>query len=85
LFIGIERNKNKIDWKNFIASKKLEKNNQFSLPKSSEKYTWFEGDMARTIIVDSKGHIQSPYLFFNDMYFEKYLKNLKTNKSSKLH
>jgi len=55
------------------------------LPKSSEKYTWFEGDMARTIIVDSNGHIQSPYLFFNDMYFEKYLKNLKTNKSSKLH
>lgn len=77
LFIGIERNKSKVDWENFIKSKQLEENSQFSLPKSSEKYAWFEGDMARTIIVNSKGHIQNPYLFFNDMYFEKYLKKFK--------
>jgi len=77
LFLGVERNKNKKDWENFIHTKNLSKSNQFNLPQSSEKYAWFEGDMARTIIVDDKGQIQNPYLFFNDMYFEKYLKKFK--------
>jgi len=77
VFLGIERNKNNADWNNFIETKKLERNSQFNMPKSSENYSWFEGDMARTIIVNDKGNIQNAYLFFNDKYFDKHLKKLK--------
>lgn len=76
LFIGIERNKDQKEWENFIQNKKLIQDKQFNLSKSSDKYAWFEGDMARTIIINNKGNVQNPYLFFNDMYFEKYLKNI---------
>ncbi len=78
LFIGIERNKSNKTWSKFIASKNLPKGNQFNISKSSECYTWFEGDMARTIIINDKGNIQNGYLFFNDKSFEKHLKKLKS-------
>jgi len=38
VFIGIERNKTDKEWKEFISSKKLSKNNQFKLAKDSESY-----------------------------------------------
>ncbi len=78
VFIGIERNKNNADWNNFIKTKNLSKNNQFKILKSSEYYTWFDGDMARTIIINDKGNIQNGYLFFNNKSFEKHLKKLKS-------
>lgn len=77
LFIGIERNKNNEDWQNFVVNKKLVKSKQFNLSNTAENYSWFEGDMARTIIVNSKGIVENSYLFFNDKYFEESLQKLK--------
>ena len=77
LFIGIERNKSNKAWNKFIESRNLSKSNQFNISKSSKCYTLFEGDMARTIIINNQGNIQNGYLFFNDKYFEKHLRKLK--------
>ena len=77
LFIGIERNKNNEDWKKFISSKKLSSNSQFYLSKDSDNYEIFNGDMARAIILDKNGFVKSSFSFFDDKYFEKYLKSLK--------
>jgi peroxiredoxin len=77
LFIGIERNKNQSDWKGFIESKHLAKNKQFNLSKSSENYSWFEGNTARTIIINDQGNVENAYLFFNNKYFENHLKKFK--------
>jgi peroxiredoxin len=76
LFIGIERDKSNEEWIKFIKSKKLSKDNQFMLSKNSESYAYFEGDMARTIIVKSNGNIHNGYLFFNDKNFDEQLKKL---------
>lgn len=76
LFIGIERDKDNKDWVKFIESKNLPKDTQFILPKNSDIYAYFEGDMARTIIVKSDGNVQNGYLFFNDKNFEEQLKKL---------
>jgi len=59
VFIGIERNKTDKEWKEFISSKKLSKNNQFKLAKDSESYGWYEGEMARTIIVNNEGRLKT--------------------------
>jgi len=76
LFIGIERNKSEEDWKKFVAGKKLPKNKQFRISKSSDQYSWFEGDMARTIIVNSKGKVENGYVFFLDSNLNYYLKDI---------
>ncbi len=77
LFIGIERNKSNKDWSKFISSKNLSSNSQFILSKNSDTYSWFSGDMARSIIIKKNGQIKNGYLFFDDKYFDKYLKDLK--------
>ena len=61
----------------FNDTHKLEKNNQFYLPKTSKVYNLFEGDMARTLIINKKGYIQSAYLFFNNSSFNKQLTYFK--------
>ena len=76
LFIGIERNKSEQDWKKFVANKKLAKNKQFRITKNSDQYSWFEGDMARTIIVNSKGEVENGYVFFQDSNLSYYLKSI---------
>ena len=76
LFIGIERDKTNEDWMKFVESKKLLKDNQFILPKNSDAYSYFEGDMARTIIVNNDGNVHNGYLFFDDDNFEYHLKSL---------
>ena len=76
LFIGIERDKSTEDWIKFVESKKLPKETQFILPKNSDTYAYFEGDMERAIIVKSNGNVHNGYLFFNDKNFEEQLKNL---------
>jgi len=76
LFIGIERNKSEQDWKKFVTGKKLAKNKQFRITKNSDQYSWFEGDMARTIIVNSNGKVENGYVFFLDSSFNYYLKNI---------
>ena len=76
VFIGIERNKTDKEWKEFISSKKLSKNNQFKLAKDSESYGWYEGDMARTIIVNNEGKVENGYVFFLDSNLNYYLKNI---------
>jgi hypothetical protein len=76
LFIGIERNKSEQDWKKFVTSKKLAKNKQFRMAKNSDQYSWFEGEMARTIIVNSKGQVENGYMFFLDSKLSYYLKNI---------
>jgi hypothetical protein len=76
LFIGIERNKSEQDWKKFVTSNKLAKNKQFRMAKNSDQYSWFEGEMARTIIVNSKGQVENGYVFFLDSKLNYYLKNI---------
>jgi hypothetical protein len=79
LFIGIERNKNKDDWKKFVEKNKLPKDTQFKLSENSETYSWFEGEMARTIIINDKGNVENGYLFFLENNLNQYLTNLKKN------
>ncbi len=76
-FIGIERSREHEDWKKFIESKKLVAENQFKITKDSECYSWFAGDMARSIIVSKDGTVQNSYLFFTDKYFDMHLEDLK--------
>jgi len=76
VFIGIERNKSNEDWKKFVETKKLPKNTQFKITKNSDNYSWFEGDMARTIIVNNKGNIENGYVFFLDSNLNYYIKNI---------
>ena len=77
LFIGIDRTKDHEEWREFIASKKLTAENQFKITRDSECYSWFEGDMARSILVNKDGKVENPYLFFTDKYFDMYLEDLK--------
>lgn len=76
VFIGIERNKSDKEWKEFVASKKLAREKQFKLAKNSESYSWYEGDMARTIIVNNQGKVENGYVFFLDSNLNYYLKNI---------
>jgi len=77
VFLGIERNLDQNDWNKFLESYKLSKDRQFQLSKSSDTYAWFAGDMERTILVDARGQILNPFLFFNDKYLDMHLKDLK--------
>jgi len=77
VFLGIERNLDQNDWNKFLESNKLSKDRQFQLSKSSDTYAWFAGDMERTILVDARGQILNPFLFFNDKYLDMHLKDLK--------
>ncbi|WKK66995.1 hypothetical protein [Lutimonas zeaxanthinifaciens] len=76
VFVGIERNTSDQEWKEFIASKKLPSETQFLLPKHSESYSWYEGDMERTIIVNQEGKVENGYVFFLDSNLNYYLKNM---------
>lgn len=76
VFIGIERNKSDEEWKEFVTSKKLAREKQFKLSKNSESYSWYEGDMARTIIVNHQGKVENGYVFFLDSNLNYYLKNI---------
>ena len=76
VFVGIERNKSDEEWKEFITSRKLPKEHQFKLPKSSDSYSWYEGDMERTIIVNDQGKVENGYVFFLDSNFNYYLKTI---------
>lgn len=76
VFIGIERNKSDDEWKQFITSKKLPREHQFKIAKNSETYAWYEGDMARTIIVNNEGKVENGYVFFLDSNLNYYLKNI---------
>lgn len=76
-FIGIERTKEHGEWTAFLESKKLSTDSQFKISKDSECYSWFEGDMARSIIVNKDGNVMKSYLFFTDKYFDMHLADLK--------
>lgn len=76
IFIGIERNKTDEEWKEFVTSKKLPKEHQFKLAKNSDSYTWYEGEMARTIIVNDQGKVENGYVFFLDSNLNYYLKTI---------
>jgi hypothetical protein len=76
LFIGIDRTKEPEEWKKFISSKKLAAENQFKITRDSECYSWFEGDMARSIIINKDGKVENSYLFFTDAYFDMHLEDL---------
>ncbi|MGI9531047.1 hypothetical protein [Lutimonas sp.] len=76
VFIGIERNKTDEEWKKFVTSKKLSEQSQFKLAKDSESYAWYEGDMARTIIVNNQGKVENGYVFFLDSNLNYYLKSI---------
>jgi len=76
-FIGIERTKEHEEWTAFLETKKLSAENQFKISKDSECYSWFEGDMARSIIVNKEGNVLNSYLFFTDKYFDMHLADLK--------
>lgn len=76
LFIGVERNKTEEEWKKFVKDKKLKENLQFRIAKDSDNYSWFEGDMSRSIIVNSKGTVENGYVFFMDGNLNYYLKNI---------
>lgn len=76
VFIGIERNKSDKEWKEFVTSKKLPKEYQFKLAKNSDSYSWYEGDMERTIIVNDQGKVENGYVFFLDSNLNYYLKTI---------
>jgi len=76
VFIGIERNKTDEEWKEFVVSKKLPKEHQFKLAKNSDSYSWYEGDMERTIIVNDQGKVENGYVFFLDSNLNYYLKTI---------
>jgi peroxiredoxin len=76
-FIGIERSKEHEEWTSFLETKKLSAENQFKIPKDSECYSWFEGDKARSIIVNKEGNVMNSYLFFTDKYFDMHVADLK--------
>ena len=76
VFIGIERNKTDEEWKEFVSSKKLPAGSQFKLARDSESYDWYEGDMARTIIVNNEGKVENGYVFFLDSNLNYYLKSI---------
>lgn len=76
VFIGIERNKTDEEWKQFVTSKKLPKEHQFKLAKNSDSYSWYEGDMERTIIVNDQGKVENGYVFFLDSNLNYYLKTI---------
>jgi hypothetical protein len=76
VFIGIERDKTSEDWVKFVKSKNLSEDNQFLLSKESNAYSFFEGDMDRTIILNEHGNVQNGYLFFNSHNFDIQLKKL---------
>ncbi len=77
IFIGIERDKVSEDWVKFVKSKNLSEENQFIISKNSINYSFFQGDMSRTIIVNKEGNIHNGYLFFTDKNFEHQLTKLK--------
>jgi len=76
LFIGIERNKSSEDWIKFVETKKLPKDNQFRILKNSDAYSYFEGDMERTVILNQDGNVHSGYLFFLSHNFDMQLKKI---------
>ena len=76
-FIGIERTKEHKEWTAFLETKKLSADNQFKISKDSECYSWFEGDMARSIIVNKEGNVLNSYLCLTDKYFDMHLADLK--------
>ena len=39
-------------------------------------YDWYEGDMARTIIVNNEGKVENGYVFFLDSNLNYYLKSI---------
>ena len=67
-FIGIGRDSDQEDWKKFITGSHLETKEQLNLDKKCKLYSWFDGDMARTLVIDKKGIIQEPFIFFTDTY-----------------
>lgn len=77
LFIGIERNKSNEDWIKFIETKKLSKDSQFRILKNSDAYSYFEGGMPRTVMLNQDGNIHNGYLFFNSRNFDMHLKKFK--------
>ncbi len=77
LFIGIERERSFDDWNKFISNKELDSKDQYKIDKNCDFYPWFEGNMARTILLDKDGIIQNGYLFFSTKTLDYYLKNLK--------
>jgi hypothetical protein len=79
VFIGIERNKSDDEWKKFITTKKLPKEHQFKMAKNSETYSWYEGDMERTIIVNNQGKVENGYVFFLDSNLNYYLKTINNH------
>lgn len=77
IFIGIEREKSYDEWAHFVKSRKLPEHLQYRIDNTCSSYPLFEGDMARTLILD-KGLIMNNYLLFNDSYtLEKNLALLK--------
>ena len=69
LFIGIEKSQNDKEWKEFLIQKHLKKENQFKLSHNCKTYSWFDHNAGRTLIIDDKGVIQNPFLFFSDTYY----------------
>ncbi len=68
LFVGIERNKTNDEWEEFLASNKLLEHSQFRIDDNCKMYSWFDGDMARAIVVGNKNIVKKSFLFFNDSY-----------------
>ena len=80
VFVGIDREKTNEEWVKFVNSRNLPKSTQVKIDKNCQKYPWFAGDMARTIIVGNNGLVKNNYLLFNEGYqLEKNLLSLKSN------
>ena len=66
--IGIERGSDVNSWKKFVRKKHLKRKFQLRIDQNCSKYSWFEGELSRTMILDKNGKIYNPFLFFEDVY-----------------
>jgi len=77
-FIGIDSQLDTFNWKTYIKTNNLSKENQFKLAlKDANK--WFCNILPRAIIVDKNGIIQNHFSYIAQRNFETLLRNLSKN------
>jgi len=78
LFIGIDGQLDHYNWKSYIKSNHLDKNNQFKIA-SKEAKKWYCNELPRAIIINKNGIIQNNFSYVTQSNFETLLKKLSNN------
>ena len=77
LFVGINMDKDQAQWVEFLEANKIKSDHQFRMEPEEECYPWFEGDMARAVLLNSDSEVLYSYLDFSGMSFDYYFKAFK--------